>query len=146
MANVDKTGTPTVTTGAPPHNCRITGLYAGEALAAFDAVYIKASDGLVYKADASADDEGAVVAGFAAAASSSGEAVTIIWDVVCSYGANISGTLKDPGTLLYLSATAGSGKLADAAGTGSPHPIAQVIDAAGRLLVWRTRTKNADAT
>lgn len=145
MADVSKTGTPTISTATPPYNCRITGLLAGEALAAFDAVYIKQSDGLVYKADASADDEGAVVAGFAAAASSAGEAVTVVWDVVVAYGANISGTLKGPGVLLYLSA-ATAGALADAAGAGSPHPIAQVIDAAGRLLVWRTRTKNADAT
>lgn len=141
MADVSKTGVPSVATGAPPNNCRITGLLAGEALAAFDALYIKASDGLAYKATAAALNEAAVIAGYAATAASSGEAVTLIWNVTAGYGANIGGTLKAPGTLLYLSAVT-AGALADAAGVGSVQPCAQVIDAAGRLYVWRRVTIN----
>lgn len=143
MADVSKTGVPTVCTPTPGYEHRLTGLLAGEAIAGGDACYIKAADGLAWLADASANDEGAVVAGFAATAASAGEAVTLVWDVCFAYGANISGTFKDPGTLLFLSATAGSGALADAASTHAPNPIAQVIDAAGRLYVWRQRTVNA---
>lgn len=37
-------------TPVPPTNCSLSGLYAGEALSAGDACYIKSSDGKVYKA------------------------------------------------------------------------------------------------
>lgn len=58
MAAVTKIGTitnnvqlggPTLATLVPPTNCNRGGLIAGEAIAGFDACYIKASDGKVYR-------------------------------------------------------------------------------------------------
>lgn len=49
MTAVSKSGTPSITTAAPPTNCSLSGLFAGEALNAGDACYIKTSDGKAYK-------------------------------------------------------------------------------------------------
>jgi hypothetical protein len=49
MAAIAKSGTPSITTAAPPTNCSLSGLFTGEAIAAGDACYIKASDGKIYK-------------------------------------------------------------------------------------------------
>lgn len=49
MSVVAKSGTPSITTAAPPTNCSLSGIIAGEAIAAGDAVYLKTSDGKAYK-------------------------------------------------------------------------------------------------
>jgi hypothetical protein len=115
-------------------NCKISGLYAGEAIAGGDACYIKASDGKVYKATGAAADEKARVAGFAAMAASAGDAVTLYHSVMFAYGPNVSGTKSSPGAPLYLSGTT-AGNVADAASTGGTAPIAHVVGTDGRIFV-----------
>lgn len=125
MAEVSKTGTPTLSTAVPSSEHQITGLVAGEALAGGDAVFIH-TDGLVYQADGSAFDAEAVVVGFVATACSANEACTIYFGVNFGYGPHVSGTPVDPGAPLYLSGTVPGG-LADAPSTGGVAPIAFAI-------------------
>ena len=49
MAAISKSGTPSLSTAIPPTTNSLSGLYAGEAIAAGDACYIKTSDGKVYR-------------------------------------------------------------------------------------------------
>jgi hypothetical protein len=134
MAEVTKTGTPTVSTAAPiGAEHRLTGLTAGEEIAAGDAVYIKASDGLVYKATGAAANEAARVAGFAPTPASAGEAVSIYRGMNVAYGPKVAAVAVNPGTPLYLSGTVAGG-LADAASTGGTIAIAYVIDTDGRIF------------
>lgn len=132
MAAVAKSGTPSLSVTLPPPNTQVAGLVAGEALAAFDACYIKASDGKVYKSTGAAADAAAKVRGYAAQAYASGDTdVTLLWDVRVRYGAGLT-----PGADLFLSgATAGA--LADAASTGGTAPIGYVVDAT-RVELWRS--------
>jgi len=96
---------------------------AGEAIAAGDACYVKAADGLAWLSTGAAANAAAKVRGFAAAAAAVGEAVTLYSGVNWYYGAALS-----PGADLFLSgATAGA--LADAASTGGTAPVGFVIDA-----------------
>lgn len=123
MAAIAKSGTPSLSTVNPGPEHRITGLVAGEDLAAWDACYIKASDGLVYKSTGAAANAAAKVRGFAFVAAQAGEAVSLYFDVNVRYGAGLT-----PGADVYLSgATAGA--LADAASTGGTAPIGFVVDA-----------------
>lgn len=132
MVAVAKTGIPSLTTLAPPPANQIAGLVAGEALAAGDAVYIKAADNKVWKATGAAATEAAIVPGFAWMAADVGEAVTIVFGVVFRYGAGLT-----PGIPLYLSG-ATPGGLDTAASTGGTRRIAQVIDAT-RIFLDRDR-------
>ncbi len=94
-----------------PHCHKITGLIAGEAIAALSACYIDAADGLVYEA---VDGDGCH--GFAPVAYRVGQAVTL-------YGPGATfdySTSMIPGAVLYLSASVAGGL--DTAGTGSNHP------------------------
>jgi hypothetical protein len=135
MAEVTRTGVPTPVNVMAVRTRSITGLYAGEALAGGDAVYIKASDGFVYKADGSAADEAASCKGFAAKVASAGEACTILRNGVhLAYGPNVAGTPSNPGARLYLSATV-PGNLSDAATTGDSVGVAFVIDVDGRIEI-----------
>ena len=135
MAEVTRTGTPTPVNVLAVQQHSITGLLAGEALAGGDAVYIKASDGRVWKATGAAADEAARCCGFAARSASAGEACTILQaGVHLAYGPNVSGTPSSPGAPLYLSGTV-AGNLADAASTGGTTPVARVIDADGRIVI-----------
>jgi len=130
MADVAKSGTPSLATATTQVNS-LSGLLAGEALAAGDACYIK-SDGKVWKATGAAANAAARVFGYACAAASVGEAVTLAWDVRFRYGAGLT-----PGANVYLSgATAGA--LADAASIGGIEPIGQVVDAT-RIHLWQSR-------
>jgi hypothetical protein len=131
MAEVTKTGTPTLSTPTPSWEHYISGLLAGEAIAGGDACYIKASDGLVYKATGAAANEAARVVGFAASA---GEAVTLLHHINYGYGPKVSDTAVASGTPLYLSGTVAGG-LADAASTGGTAAIAFVVDADGRVFL-----------
>lgn len=122
MAAIAKSGTPSLSTATPSQEHQITGLLAGEAIAAGDACYIK-SDGTVGLATGAAADAKARVRGFAAVDAQSGEAVTLYRGVRFRYGAGLT-----PGTDVYLSgATAGA--LADTASTGGTASIGFVVDA-----------------
>lgn len=125
MAEVTRTGTPTISTPFPGKEHFIVGLKAGEAIAGGDAVYIK-SDGLVWKATGAAANAAAVCVGFAAMAASVGEAVTVARGVMFGYGPNVAGTPTAAGAPLYLSGTAPGG-LADAASTGGTAAIAYAV-------------------
>lgn len=135
MAEISKTGVPSPSNPLAVSDNSITGLKAGEAIAAGDACYVKASDGLVYKATGAAANAAAKVRGFAAKAADAGFAVTLLTKGVhIAYGPNTSGTSTAAGTDLYLSGTVAGG-LADAASTGGTVPVAWVIDTDGRIMV-----------
>jgi hypothetical protein len=123
MAAVAKSGTPSLATTLPGPEHSLSGQTAGEALAAFDACYIKASDGKIYKSTGAAANAAAKVRGYAAAAYASGDTnVTLYRGVRVRYGASLT-----PGTDLYLSGTT-AGALVDAASTGGTAPIGWVVD------------------
>lgn len=97
-------------------------LYAGEALDMAAPCYIKASDGLVYMSNATADDEAAKIDGFTARAVASGQPVTLFGTGArFGYGSSLT-----PGANYYLSATAG--RLDTAATAGGKMPIARAIN------------------
>ena len=122
MAAVSKSGTPSLATTNPSNNSRISGLLAGEAIAAGDACYIK-SDGKVWKSTGAAANAAAAVDGFAAIAAAAGESCTLYHDVTFRYGAGLT-----PGAGYYLSGTTAGG-LDTAASTGGTMVIARAIDA-----------------
>lgn len=124
MATITKVGTPTLTSLLPPPNMQLTGLTAGEAIGAFDAVYIKAADGKMWKANGTAANAAARARGWAAAAYASGEKGCTMYfgDITVQYGTGLTVSAD-----LYLSATAGA--LDDAATTGGTTVIAYTIDA-----------------
>jgi hypothetical protein len=130
MATIAKSGTPSLASVLPPQSQQISGLKAGEAIAAGDPCYIK-TDGLVWLSTGAAANAAAKVDGFAAEASAVGEAVTLFFDVNFRYGAGMT-----PGTRVYLGATAAV--LADATSTGGTAPIGFVVDAT-RIHVWQSR-------
>lgn len=130
MADIAKSGTPSLSSVLPPANCKITGLLAGEAIAAGDACYIK-SDGKVWRSIGTAANAAAKCDGFALVATAVGEAVTLIFDVNVRYGASLT-----PGARYYIGAAAGA--LADAATTGGTAPVAFAVDAT-RIHVMLSR-------
>ena len=130
MADIAKSGTPSLASVAPPASSRISGLLAGEDIAAGDACYIK-SDGKVWRSTGAAANAAAKVRGYAFVAAKSGEAVTLYFDVNLNYGAGLT-----PGADYYLSATAGA--LADAASVGGTAPVAYAVDAT-RIHVMPSR-------
>lgn len=121
MAVVAKSGVPSLASVLPPANNKITGLLAGEDIAAGDACYI-ASTGAVMRSNGTAANAAAKVDGYAAVAAKNGEAVTLLFGVVMRYGAGLT-----PGTRLYLFTTAG--QIGDAATIGGTAPIGFVVDA-----------------
>ncbi|MDQ3124154.1 MAG: hypothetical protein M3Q74_00915 [Pseudomonadota bacterium] len=123
MAEIAKSGTPTYCSVTPPQSSTIVGLLAGEPIAGGDACYIKASDGRVWRATGAANTAPADVAGFAFAAASAGDAVTLVCDGNFRYGAALTVSAK-----YYLSGTVAGG-LADAASVGGLSPVAVAIDA-----------------
>lgn len=129
MSTLTKVGTPSPSTQLIPAANKLTGLVAGEAIAAGDACYIK-SDGKIWKSNGTSANAAAQVDGFAAEAASVGEAVTLLWDVNIRYGSGMT-----PGTKYYLGTTAGT--LEDAATTGGTAWIAKAIDAT-RLWVKKS--------
>lgn len=130
MAAVTKSGLPAISTAAPPFNCRISELEAGETLGACDPCYIKASDGKVYKAVASAADEKRIVAGWAVKDAVAGQPITLVWDV--RFGDY--GTLT-VNALYFLSATVAGG-LDTVTSANAGRPIAWSPDGQ-RLEVFR---------
>jgi hypothetical protein len=131
MADIAKSGTPTISTlGPDPGSCKLPTLYAGEAIAAGDACYVK-SDGLVWRSTGAAATAPAKVAGYAPMACGVGDAITLFFHVCFRYGAGLT-----PGATLFLSATAGA--IADAATTGGTAPIGFVVDAT-RVYLYQSR-------
>lgn len=122
MAELTKSGTPSLSTRGPCPAHRPTGLKAGEDIAAGDAVYVK-TDGLVWRATGAAANAAALAIGLAAAAAKAGEAVTPLHGVYMNYGAALT-----PGARYYVSGTVAGG-LADAASTGGTVPVAYAWDA-----------------
>lgn len=122
MAEIAKSGTPSLSSTLPAINDKISGLLAGEDLAAGDACRVNAS-GAVVRASGAAANANARVRGFVATAAKSGEAVTLVFNVQMRYGAGLT-----PGADLYLSGTV-LGGLADLASTGGTTPIAFAVDA-----------------
>jgi hypothetical protein len=108
----------------------ISGLYAGEALAAGDACYIKTSDGKVWRSNGTSANAAAVVDGFTPSDVPIGESVTLMWHVNFRYGAALN-----PGSFVYLDTNPGA--LNDTATTGGTVPIGRVIDAT-RIFVQKS--------
>lgn len=122
MADIAKSGTPSLSTiGIDPGSQKLPTLYAGEAIAAGDACYIK-NDGTIWRSTGTAANAAALVRGFAPTKANAGEALTLVHNVIFNYGASLT-----PGADYYLSATAGA--LADSASTGGTGKIAYAIDA-----------------
>jgi len=123
MAALAKSGVPSLSTTQPSAAQQVgSGLLAGEAIAAGDACYIKASDGKVYRSNGTAANEASKVHGFAPSAAPVGGAVTLLTDVDFRYGSGLT-----PGASYYLGTAAGG--LDTAATTGGTTPIAFALDA-----------------
>lgn len=132
MAAVAKSGTPSPASVLIPATNRLSGLVAGEALAAGDACRINAADGRVFRSSGAAATAAAKVRGFAAMAAAVGEAVTLVTEADWHYGAALS-----PGADLFLSAVT-AGALDDAATVGGTAPIGYVVSATvARLFASR---------
>lgn len=114
MAVIAKSGTPSLASPTPSRENTITGLKAGEAIAAGDVCTI-ASNGTIMRTAAGGD-----AIGIAAAATPAGEALTLYVNVNFHYGSGLT-----PGTALYAGA---NGALDDAGGEGGV-AIARAIDA-----------------
>jgi hypothetical protein len=124
MAEVAKNGVPSLATTQPGYEHQLNGLIAGEDLAVGDFVYIKESDGRVWKASGAAVNEAARARGvILQAAKANKDGVSIHHGVVVRWGAALR-----PGVPYYLSATV-AGALNDAATTGGTTPIAFAVDA-----------------
>lgn len=121
MAQIAKSGTPSLCSLLPNGADVLAGLIAGEDLTALDACYIK-PDGLVWKSNGTAANAAAKVHGYAPRAVKAGGAVTLYKNIRAEYGAGLI-----PGTSVYLSATAGT--LSDVATVGGTGPIGFVVTA-----------------
>lgn len=130
MADIAKSGTPSISTTVPCPAHHISGLVAGEAIAAGDMCYVK-SDGKVWRSIGTAANAAAKTAGMALQAAAVGEGVSVYSGVNVRYGAALT-----PGAPYYIGAAAGA--LADAATTGGTAPVAFAIDAA-RIRVLESR-------
>lgn len=126
MAEVAKAGTPSLCTMGAESGERIAGdIFAGEALAAGDACYIKPADGAVYRSlgAAAAGSDSAQVHGFTPRSAKAGDAVSLYLNVNFRYGASLT-----PGKRLYLSDQT-PGALADAPTVGGTGTVGFTIDA-----------------
>jgi len=121
MAQVAKSGTPSLSSVLPSQNAQIVGLLAGVALAVGDICYI-AADGTVQLSNGTAANALAKADGIVAQAAAIGEGVSLYRRVNFRYGAGLI-----PGTRLYVSATAGT--LSDVATVGGTGPVGFVVDA-----------------
>lgn len=131
MAEIAKSGIPSLASQTPPANNKITGLVAGEDIAAGDACRIDPA-GTVFRASGAAAGANAQVRGYAQVAAKSGEAVSLYFGITMRYGAGLA-----PGANLFLSGTVAGG-LADAASVGGTAPIGFVVDAT-RVHLDRSR-------
>lgn len=111
---------------------QITGLYAGAAIAAYDACYIASADGLVYPSDATAANEAAEFHGICPRAAAIGEPVTLFGP-----GARMRySTGMTPGATLYVGIAADAvGSLNDAAQVGDQEGVAMAISATDIMVL-----------
>ena len=125
MGDIAKSGTPSLSTLEPmPGAGKLPSLLAGEAIAAGDALYIKAADGRLWKSDASDGLQDSQVHGYAPIACEAGQPLTAVFNVCFRYGSGLT-----PGIPVYLSANAGLIADAAIAGGKAPGPIGFVVDA-----------------
>lgn len=125
MAAITKVGKPTLASAEVAPHMQTTGLTAGEDLGAWDCIYIKQSDGKVYKSTGAAANAAAEVHGYASTNYKSGDTFVTVYHggVNVPYGSGLT-----PGINVFLSgATAGA--LADAASTGGTRKLGFVVDA-----------------
>lgn len=105
MTAITKVNKPSISTGSPPTNVSMSGLFAGEAIGAGDACYIKSSDGKVYKSSGAATGLSAPNAPALATATSGGTVLAGIYGVVISY---INATGETVASVASFIATSGS--------------------------------------
>lgn len=132
MAEISKISSPSLSS-LLPHG-QITGQTAGEALGAWDWVYLK-SDGKLYKATGAAASAPAQAVGLVPRACAAGETgVTIYFgDVTVNYGSGLA-----PGASVYLSGTVAGG-IADAASTGGTRKLGVVMADGARIRFFSTQ-------
>lgn len=107
---------------------QITGLIAGEDIAVAAPCYI-GSDGLIYEANGTTDDEKADVAGFSPRTCKAGEPLTLYGvGARFRYGSGLT-----PGARLYLGGT--DGRLDTAPTVGDPAGIARVITSTDIVVI-----------
>lgn len=123
MAEIAKSGRPSLSTLEPGYEHQLNGVVAGEAIATGDLVYIRASDGRAMRATGAAAGVAAVARGIVFQAAVAGDGVSIHSGLQAHYGAGLT-----PGASLYLSGTVAGG-LADAPSTGGTTEIAYAVDA-----------------
>jgi len=110
---------------------QISGLVAGEAIAACAACYVKAADGLVYNSNGTAADAAAKVDGFSAQAATAGQGVTLFGPGLrMRYGTGLT-----IAALYYLGTTAG--RLDTAATTGGTVAVAKAITSTDVVIINR---------
>jgi hypothetical protein len=132
LADIAKSGTPSLASVLPPANAKVTGLLAGENIAAGDMCYVKASDTRIWRSiGTTLGAAAAKTIGIAAEAAKAGQPCTLYHDVNFNYGQGLT-----PGTALFVGAAAGA--LADAATTGGTGVVGYVIDAT-RIYVMPSR-------
>lgn len=122
MANLVKSGTPSLSDILPQPANRLSELLAGVAIAAGDLCRIHAADGTVRLSNGTANDALAQYDGVALKAAAVGEAVTLGRGVTMRWGSGLT-----PGARYYVSATAGA--ISDAATTGGLLPVAHAVNA-----------------
>ncbi len=128
MAEIAKSGKPSLSSTLVAEENKLSGHLAGEAIAEGDALYLH-TDGRLYRATGAVANAAARVRGFAQKAASAGEAVTGYRNVRMRYGTGMT-----PGVPLYLSGTVAGG-LADAASTGGTTPVAYVLGDGVRIQI-----------
>src|SRR4051794_24805803 len=111
MAEIAKSGVPSLSGTDVPPTHKLSGMKTGEAIAAGDACYIKKADGKIYRSTGAAVADAAYVDGWASQAVDANESITLLHGVRIRYGANLV-----PGTNYFLSGTVAGG-IADAAST-----------------------------
>lgn len=131
MAEIAKSGTPSLCSQLPPHSHRIPfdGIdnddvnVLGEAVAAGDLVCVRA-DGLVYRSDATggAADVNASFHGVAPQALTTGEPISAIWGERFHYGSGLT-----PGTFYYPSGTV-IGGIADTPAYVGQQPVGFAVN------------------
>lgn len=121
MADIAKSGTPSLATLAPPPSNQLTKITASD-IAAGDMVYIKSDDTFALASGAAATAP-ALWFGIASRAAKSGTPLTAHNGVIYHYGASLT-----PGARYYLSAD-NAGQLVATATTGGTAPCALAVDA-----------------
>jgi hypothetical protein len=122
MPEIDKVGTPSVSSTRPLTTNSLGGALAGESIRAGDACYVGA-DGRVYRSIGARPDHAADVRGFAASNATEDQPLTLVFDIAMRYGERLR-----QGAALYLSGSRPGG-LAYAPSAGGTRPIAVVLDA-----------------